>query len=71
MHPYMLEELAVLRQRQLLEEAEVHRLRRGRPSRLRTSLSALRRALSREPKPRPASVASRPPQRVEDVVVVR
>jgi hypothetical protein len=71
MHPYMTEQLAVLRQRQLLEEAEVNRLVRRRSSWLRGSLGAVRRAFSREPKPRTAAVTPRTPQRVEDVVVAR
>jgi hypothetical protein len=69
MHPYMTEQLAVLRQRQLLEEAEANRMPGRRPSWLRARLSTLRRTLVRERKPAPATAPTRAPKRVDEAVV--
>jgi hypothetical protein len=67
MHPYMTEQLAVLHQRQLLEDAAKARLARSRPSWLRRRLSALRQSRDRRPALRRAPVGHlRPAQRVED-----
>jgi hypothetical protein len=67
MHPYMTEQLALLHQRQLREDAANARLARSRPSWLRRRLAAWRQSRDRRPVVRPAPVAHlRPARRVED-----
>jgi hypothetical protein len=70
MHPYMSEQLAGLRQRDMLEHAAEARLIRRKQSWLRRSFSALRRSPDQRRQPRPVTIGHTPqPQHVTDAVV--
>ena len=70
MHPYMSEQLTVLHQRQLREDATKARVVRRKPSWLRRSFSALWRSPDRRRQLGPALIGQSQPQHIEDAVVV-
>jgi hypothetical protein len=71
MHPYMSEQLAGLRQREMLEHAAASRVVRRKQSWWRRSFSALRLSPDRPRQTRPVTIGNAPPpRRVEDPAVV-